>query len=102
MTDHAKMSTNSKEWAGDALTSRPVALSPKEAKMRSEFTLPISTTEPTPFIEYGADSGTDVLTFSPTEPNACPACRGSGRAWVHDAFGAYGTTCPGCDGSGTR
>jgi hypothetical protein len=35
-------------------------------------------------------------------PRPCPKCGGSGRAWVHDAFGAYGTTCRECDGTGIR
>jgi hypothetical protein len=36
------------------------------------------------------------------ETPVCPTCRGSGRAWVHDAAGGFGTTCSSCDGTGTR
>lgn len=38
----------------------------------------------------------------PVEPPPCPQCSGSGRAWVHDAAGGYGTTCSSCDGTGAK
>lgn len=38
----------------------------------------------------------------PVAPPPCPQCSGSGRAWVHDAAGGYGTTCQNCDGTGIR